>query len=143
MYVWIDLPTIPQIDKDSPVIDPELAKIQKMEIVRQPTIFHNASYTLAWLNDVSSWTSMQTILELLCMVFLKGAGLREDGDDLFDLLFERSSSAVDSSAEIFTSNPMGGSHPYRRFRKHACGPTYSHVTRNGSHCKSEAVLCPY
>lgn len=68
-YVWIDLFTIPQEESST-----ELIGLQKAEIGRQATIFQHASTTVAWLNDITSWSGTQAVVQWLCVAFLRISG---------------------------------------------------------------------
>lgn len=60
-FIWFDLVCLPQ-DTTSPEY--------LSEVSRQATIFHNASKCLAWINTVSSWTTLRASLRWLCLYYL-------------------------------------------------------------------------
>lgn len=65
-YVWLDLVCIPQDRSDK-----AMAGIAEREIARQAKIFSTASHAVAWLNDVESFDSLESIGRWMALSLLE------------------------------------------------------------------------
>ncbi|KAH0536394.1 hypothetical protein FGG08_006744 [Glutinoglossum americanum] len=108
-YIWLDLLTIPQ--EDSP---PSMLEIQQAEIKRQATIFRNASTTVAWLNDVSTWVGLPAVIRYLCFNFLKGSVPDDEDKSELDSLLDAASTAAGGFTELFQTHEREGVNPELR-----------------------------
>ena len=69
-YVWFDLLCVPQ----------DRSERAFLEISRQALIFGNAKWVIAWLNDVDSWSGLNSVVEWLSLFYLNTAVNVESGN---------------------------------------------------------------
>lgn len=68
-YVWFDLLCIPQ----------DRSEIALREISRQAAIFRGAQYAIAWLNMISDWKGLRSVIEWMCLEYLGSQHGKERG----------------------------------------------------------------
>jgi hypothetical protein len=76
-YFWIDLLTIPQGSS----LEPDMLAQQDWEVKCVPQTFRKAAKAFAWLDDISSWTSLPAALTYLALEYLSSTprtGLDKD-----------------------------------------------------------------
>jgi hypothetical protein len=88
-YVWIDLFCIPQ----------DGSELMQVEIGRQASIFQNATFAVAWLNDVESFDALRQALIIMSYSLLA----LPDGCDEWDVYYW----AIDTAWEKIGTQPSG------------------------------------
>jgi len=101
-YVWLDLLTIPQQE-----LNDEQKQRQKREIARQASIFRSAKVAIAWLNDVTKWANLPTVMQYTSLKFLRESHLQKlDVEKINNLLTQ---AAKDKSVHTELINAPVGS----------------------------------
>lgn len=91
-YVWIDLFCIPQ-DRSS---------LARREIAKQAAIFRNSSEAIAWLNDVSGWTNLESALQWMLAQYIN----RKANDTFFSAQMpQRPNAPASHPIEFFNKLP--------------------------------------
>jgi hypothetical protein len=98
-YVWLDLLTIPQEDSEG-----DLAEIRKKEISRQALIFRQAKFAIAWLNDITSWDSLQAAVQYLRFRFLKCSVFCDEQNEKFNSLLKTLAEIAIHPIELWDRN---------------------------------------
>lgn len=100
-YVWLDLLTIPQ-----ECSTPRLHEIQQQEIAKQAAIFRGADIAIAWLNDISDWNVLPSVIRYLSYTHSMGSFVQRTSDNerrrikLCSLVLDVAA-ALDAHIELF------------------------------------------